>query len=293
MRFIDTSAIDSPAGMLVLPLRRLEKSLGIYVTVHDCRGVYRNSRGNPLLPEYNSHRHPFCTAGRVYGGEWGRRCYRECCTESDALAISARRPFLKRCWKGVVELVVPIVRDDTLMLTVYAGAFRDPSEGLPGEFPAELLDEYEKLALPDEATITEICGVLRLFGQGILECLDRVELPGGEKDMPRKRQIFRFITSNAHKRIGLKELAQHLCLSPSRTSHLVKSFFGSSFQELVLREKMNRARILLQSGDFSLAEVAQSSGVDDIYYFSRLFRRFFGVSPGRFRKEFRDGTRKE
>lgn len=288
-----TDELDSPCDALLIPLAALEKRLGISITIHDCRGLFRNTRSNPLLPEYNYHRHHYCRAGRVIGSSWGNKCLKDCCLDSDARAMSERRPFLKSCWKGVTELVVPIVRDNTLMLNIYIGAFRDTSGHPPEDAPPSLISLYQNLPPLDEPLMHVLCGIVRLVGQGILEHLGRLELPGGEPGSPRKQEIARFIANYSHRPIGLKDLASHLHLSPSRTSHLVKSYFGQSFQNLLIRERMTRAKALLQYGNLSLDEIALACGIRDIYYFNRLFRQQFGIPPGRFRRDSRGGENPE
>jgi len=41
---------------------------------------------------------------------------------------------------------------------------------------------------------------------------------------------------------------------------------------------------LLVGSDLSLADVADSCGFQDQSWFSRVFKRYMGVSPGRFRE---------
>jgi AraC-like DNA-binding protein len=79
-------------------------------------------------------------------------------------------------------------------------------------------------------------------------------------------------------------LAAHLHLSPSRTSHAVKEFTGMSFQDLLLKERMARATILLESSGDSLAEIAAKLGFENEFYFNRAFKKACGTPPGSFRR---------
>lgn len=58
---------------------------------------------------------------------------------------------------------------------------------------------------------------------------------------------------------------------------------GLSFQELVDRVRAEKARALVHDEHLSLAEVAFRLGFSDVSSFSRSFRRWTGVSPGRYR----------
>ena len=54
---------------------------------------------------------------------------------------------------------------------------------------------------------------------------------------------------------------------------------GASPVQYRNRLRLTKAREMLQSGEFTVLEAAVASGFDDPGYFSRLFKREFGVSP--------------
>ena len=47
---------------------------------------------------------------------------------------------------------------------------------------------------------------------------------------------------------------------------------------------MMNARVMLETTDNNISEIADLVGYDDPLYFSRLFRKQFGCSPSQFRK---------
>ena len=72
-----------------------------------------------------------------------------------------------------------------------------------------------------------------------------------------------------------------LCgISDTYFRSIFKSRFGMSPKEYVLLERISHARFIIESGDYStLREVAESVGFSDALYFSKVFRRTFGVCP--------------
>lgn len=66
--------------------------------------------------------------------------------------------------------------------------------------------------------------------------------------------------------------------------------FGCPFQELLLAERMTRARNLLLSTDYPQKEIARCCGFGTVHYFSRMFRRFYGMPPGRCRDAKKNGV---
>jgi two-component system response regulator YesN len=100
----------------------------------------------------------------------------------------------------------------------------------------------------------------------------------------RNGAIRNYIYKNASTHASLEDLAGELNLSVSRASHLVKELFGSSFQELLLNERINRAKNLLLSTGDSVKEIAVRIGLPDEYYFNRIFKKQTGLPPGKFRR---------
>lgn len=74
-------------------------------------------------------------------------------------------------------------------------------------------------------------------------------------------------------------LATELKMSHSGLYTKVKSLTGHSPQTYVNNYRMNVAMEMLKTGDFTVAEVADSIGASSISNFSRDFKRHFGVSP--------------
>ena len=80
-------------------------------------------------------------------------------------------------------------------------------------------------------------------------------------------------------RTDLQELAQTLGISYSKFRILFKTHTGYSPREYENLIKLNRSRDLLQSGDYSVSSTAEALGYSSVYYFSRAFKKQFGMSP--------------
>lgn len=259
MKFIDGIDPHSPGRALAMALNDLEKRFGIALTIHDCRGMLNDSAGRPLFPGRNMHMHPYCIAGRFKQENWNRRCHQQCMVEAEAVASGAKRPFRHDCWKGVSELVVPIERDGTLILLIYAGGFRSPGAEIPDCIPPELRTIRSDMPEADDLLFEELARELLLFGQGIRHYLDlshdRRGVPVGNAD-----RIRRFLEDHAHEPVGLAELARWMNLSRSHACHLVKYHFGKPFHALLLEERLTRACNLLRTTEMPLKAVAAAVG---------------------------------
>lgn len=63
----------------------------------------------------------------------------------------------------------------------------------------------------------------------------------------------------------------------------MKSITGSTPNEYIRTLRMNKAAELLKDDRLTVAEVGYKVGVGDPYYFSKLFKSFFGISPAKYR----------
>lgn len=79
--------------------------------------------------------------------------------------------------------------------------------------------------------------------------------------------------------LGLASIAQALSLNASYLSDAFKRFHGQTLIHYLTQVRMERARDLLLAGDCNLVEVMERVGYTDPYYFSKRFKKFYGVSP--------------
>ncbi|WP_414087727.1 AraC family ligand binding domain-containing protein [Rhizobium sp. BR 314] len=92
------------------------------------------------------------------------------------------------------------------------------------------------------------------------------------------------IEANLDKPLPVDELARVSGLSRAHFSRVFAESEGVPPAEFVLQQRMQRAAKLLTKAAFiPVKEVAIMSGFDDANYFSKVFRRIYGINPTEFR----------
>ncbi len=91
-----------------------------------------------------------------------------------------------------------------------------------------------------------------------------------------------YIESNYMKEISIQELARKLNLNRSYFSSLFRKKTGKSPQQYLTDHRMERACQLMTEYGYTPGQAALSTGYADIFCFSRMFRRHFGISPSEY-----------
>ncbi len=79
--------------------------------------------------------------------------------------------------------------------------------------------------------------------------------------------------------LSLKNMAKLLNVNPSYLSTHFKKETGKTLTDYVNNRRIERAKQLLKSQNLQIQTVAQSCGIFDVNYFTKLFKKYTGVTP--------------
>lgn len=88
----------------------------------------------------------------------------------------------------------------------------------------------------------------------------------------------------ADSELSLKSMAEVFGYSVSHLSLLLKQELGLPFQDYVVQERIQQAKILLWTTDLRIYEIAEQVGFEDMNYFSHRFKQLVGLTPSQFKK---------
>jgi len=92
-----------------------------------------------------------------------------------------------------------------------------------------------------------------------------------------------YISNNYYKKLKIQDIADILNLSPVYTGALFKKYTGMSINEYINHIRINQAVSIMSSTNCTISETAYMCGFEDIFYFSRVFKKIKGVSPSVFK----------
>lgn len=92
-------------------------------------------------------------------------------------------------------------------------------------------------------------------------------------------EITEFIKLNLKENINLKSLSEKACMSNVSFYRFFKRELGMSPIEYILNEKIKHAKKLLRNPELQINEVCYLVGFEDANYFTRLFKKYEGITP--------------
>ena len=97
------------------------------------------------------------------------------------------------------------------------------------------------------------------------------------------KQIIAFIEkSYLNHDFSISKIAENLYYSVSYISRIFKEITTMSPTEYVLKLRMLHAKELLRLGEYSVSETAYIVGYSSPFYFSKEFKKYYGVPPSKF-----------
>jgi two-component system response regulator YesN len=84
--------------------------------------------------------------------------------------------------------------------------------------------------------------------------------------------------------LGVQQLSDQLGYSPNYLSALFKQETGVNFTEYLTRIRLVKAKELMDNPALKIYEICAMVGYEDENYFSRVFRKYFGLNPSDYRE---------
>lgn len=98
-------------------------------------------------------------------------------------------------------------------------------------------------------------------------------------------RIINYLNENYEQKISLEQIARNMYLSPVYISKIFKEETGESPINYLIKIRLEKARDILLSGHgSSIKGIANRVGYEDVYHFSKLFKKYYGISPLYYKK---------
>jgi two-component system response regulator YesN len=114
--------------------------------------------------------------------------------------------------------------------------------------------------------------------------LDRVREAQENPGNVNVQQMIDYMRENFRRNLTLEEITDSAFLSVSYGSRLFKKIHRVSIMEYLLQIRMEEAKKLLHNPHYLIDEIAVKTGYGDAGYFTKVFKKYEGVTPTQYRQ---------
>lgn len=216
----------------------------------------------------------------------------ESCLYTDAMKReeAARRKEIVcyRCHAGLEEALTPVYSGDHLLGFIGLGQFRSGNEIDPivardwgkKHKNDNLRAAFNELPLYRRDKIKDIIGLFTVLVDYIVS--RQMITSGGDIILQR---AISYIETNIRRPVMIEEVAGHVKKSVSTISHLFRKKLNSSFKQMVISIKLDKADEYFRTiPGIKISDAAEKVGYDDPLYFSRIYKKYRHITPSQYQE---------
>lgn len=216
------------------------------------------------------------------------------CRHSDRRAFAkcaaADSPIIYHCHAGLVEAVIPLHENETIVGYLIFGQITDRVDKAP---ILKKLDYWENG-----------CGINRRALESAIQtisCKSREDILAAAKIMeactsyilykelitPENSKLLEsareYIDAHLSEDISVEMLCTELRIGRTKLYELFRKELHMGVSKHILKRRMHRAKKLIRTTDLPISEIAATIGFSDYNYFGKVFKRLYGRSPRSYR----------
>lgn len=132
----------------------------------------------------------------------------------------------------------------------------------------------------NSATFNGLKNICQSF---VSNCIELIQ--GSEPNHYRAeiKKVIEYIYKHYDMKITLEDMAKHISMNKSYFSRLFRQETGEQFQLFLMRVRMEKAGECILNSDRKISDIASDIGYSDIFYFNKVFKSHFKMSPGEYR----------
>ncbi len=153
-----------------------------------------------------------------------------------------------------------------------------------GADEGEMLTLNQKL-LKNVSSLQDFSALSAWFYRSIDKYMDAMFAFPKARHASSIQSCIQYIRQHYTSRLTLEDTARAVGLSPDYLSRIFKQETGVTFTHYLNDLRIRKARDLIRHSGLRLTDICQMVGFDDQSYFTKVFRRFAGMSPNEYRRK--------
>ena len=151
----------------------------------------------------------------------------------------------------------------------------------------EMIREYFKKEIGYELSVKSyIYQLIVILMRGYINNIyTKKEISTKVNNLKRFELVFQYIELNYNEKILISDLSEMLNITTYHFCRLFKQLSGKTVIDYINNIRLEKAIPYLKEDKLNITEIALKCGFDDINYFSRIFKKYYNVSPTKFNSE--------
>ena len=234
--------------------------------------IYDNN-GN-IIASYPKNKSPFCAML-----ERDDKC-RSCDIKGMEICRKTGKMYIYKCWCGLYEAIVPLYTYGQLSGYFMMGQILDVDSNVNTILKDSGL-ESEKARQALKLTCRQTYKQIEAFGEIVDICAKYLTLVNGLEATSNDiaLNVQQYLLNHYKEDISIDDLVNTFNVSKGTLHNHFKQEFNTSIHQRLLSIRLNEARKLLISSSYSIKEIALKCGFKDSDYFSKSFKKMYGLTP--------------
>lgn len=223
------------------------------------------------------------------------------CLRCDQNACRAARrqnePVLYSCHAGLLEIIAPLSADGSvvgyLLLSHIVQGADEAAEWQAVRqrcaafaiAEADLSRAYRELPRTPYRILRAAANLLSIAAQASCQARLARLVPDSQQE-----RLHHFLTGHLSEPLNSERLCKALSLSRTGLYYLSQKAYGCGISEQVARLRIQKAMQLLTTTQLTNAQICRLTGFSDPAYFSRVFHKRTGFTPGSYRRQFAESS---
>ncbi len=267
-----------------------EKIISILHELHKISGfrISLHTTDFEEIAAYPEEKYPFCKLLQSFSENEFKKC-KDCDKEACEEALSKRQTVIYKCRHGLIEAISPLYNFGALTGFLMMGQVRIVNEPIDS-----MLLSLAKLGKHDfEAR--EVCAYTPEVKEDMIEsyvkimtiCASYLTLSNAvTKPQATVAQLtLRYISENYTSHISVKDICDAVGYSKSTVLSAFKKEYSITVNNYLTNLRLEQAKKMLSSSEFTVNEIALKCGFTDQSYFSKVFSGKYAMTPTDYRRD--------
>lgn len=188
-------------------------------------------------------------------------------------------PFLKVCGMGSME---EAYGENTIIVSIPESG-RDEILNLMVQIQRELKDRPRQYVIGIKLKMAQLFLALGRYEKK--SCFQQESQKAHTWKHQKVHEVADYLLTHPESKESLEALAKRFYISKSYLSRIFREVTGFTVNEYKNINRIKRSQELLLHSGYSVTEISDMVGFENLTYYERVFKRYVGVTPLKYRKD--------